>query len=185
MEIALGCVAFIFFFMFDMAKLKFKQGFSGIFFLIGVLLVSFATIRIFMQVNWYYVIGIKSTVFILLSAFSFAFMFYCLFFALPFDSTYKNADSTVQTISHGVYALCRHPGVLGFMAGYFFIYAATKSSTLFTAFVVWSLFDIWHVYVQDVYYFPKTLAGYNEYKKTTPFLIPNIASMKKCFGGGE
>lgn len=185
MEIVLGCVAFIFFFMFDMAKLKFKHNYAGILFLVGVLMVSFATIRIFMQLNWYYIGGLRALLFILLSAFSFAFMFYCLFFALPFENTYQKAGDTTQTISSGVYALCRHPGVLGFMAGYFFIYMATNSTTLFWAFAVWSLFDILHVYVQDVYYFPKTLAGYDEYKTHTPFLIPNTASIKKCFYGGE
>jgi hypothetical protein len=48
------------------------------------------------------------------------------------------------------------------------------------AFLIWTIMDIIHVWVQDKYFFPKTLMGYDDYKRVTPFLVPSFSSIKKA-----
>ena len=52
------------------------------------------------------------------AALAFAALIYCLFFALPFEQTYADQDSGSRVCRSGVYALCRHPGVLCFAVMY-------------------------------------------------------------------
>ena len=47
---------------------------------------------------------------------AFAALIYTLFFALPFDETYAKQNNGRYVCDRGVYALCRHPGILCFFA---------------------------------------------------------------------
>jgi hypothetical protein len=40
--------------------------------------------------------------------------------------------------------------------------------------------DLLHVYVQDRFFFPKTISGYRAYQAATPFLLPTQASFRRC-----
>lgn len=54
------------------------------------------------------------------------------------------------------------------------------SDALFWAWVLFSLLNVGYIVLQDLYIFPRTFGNYGEYRKTTPFLIPNRASMRRC-----
>ena len=85
--------------------------------------------------------------------------------------------ATNGIVSSGTYALCRHPGVLWlgvFLLGYLLV--ANSLEALCTA-VVWLLLDIAVVAIQDFVVFPRVLAGYAVYRRRTPFIIPNRASL--------
>lgn len=109
---------------------------------------------------------------------SLVFLLYTLFFALPFDDTYRS--DTNQICNQGMYALCRHPGVIWF----FFLYLSlacifqTKEAWLFglTAHIL----NVFYVILQDRIIFPVSFPGYDAYQKTTPFLIPNCQSIRMC-----
>jgi hypothetical protein len=80
-----------------------------------------------------------------------------------------------------MYALCRHPGVIWFFFLYLFLFLSTGTKVMLQAWIVWTVMDIIHIYVQDKWIFPKSLCDYQVYQGNTPFLIPSIASIKKCF----
>ena len=80
----------------------------------------------------------------------------------------------------GVYALCRHPGVWGFFFMYLFLFLASGNELMLFATIVWTTLDVVHVWIQDVYFFSKTLVGYEDYQKTTPFLMINAKSVARC-----
>ena len=125
-------------------------------------------------------------------------LIYTLFFALPFEETYccrkEGGDGTNRVeeksnvCDRGVYALCRHPGVLWFFFFFFFCGLALHSELFFTGGIIFSACNLGYVVFQDIWTFPKTFLDYGEYKKKTPFLIPDWKSIKACmasFAGGR
>lgn len=84
-------------------------------------------------------------------------------------------------ICHGMYAMCRHPGVLCLGAFYGFLCLAWQNLPWLLAFLLFTLGDILYVFYQDRYIFPDTIDRYREYQKTTPFLIPTVSSVKEAF----
>lgn len=106
---------------------------------------------------------------------------YALFFALPLKKTYTELTS-VELVDTGLYGLCRHPGVWGFMAMGLGLSLALGSYILLTTALIWSLLDVLHVYVQDRLFFPKTIPGYLSYQKQVPFLFFGVKEIKRCLG---
>lgn len=79
--------------------------------------------------------------------------------------------------------MCRHPGVLFFGLFFLCFYLIVPVLPVLLAFLIFTGLDILYVLWQDLYLFPKTISGYDRYKKTTPFLLPNKKSIRRLFGG--
>lgn len=117
----------------------------------------------------------------LLCAFLFlGLLIYTLFFALPFQETYVDQTAGAKTYDKGMYALCRHPGVLWFTGFYCCLWLALGGAALFWLAFWYSLFNVGYVLVQDYYTFPRIFADYSQYKRQVPFLLPNVKSLKNC-----
>ena len=103
---------------------------------------------------------------------------YTLFFALSVKDAYTRPGQKRPACQNGVYALCRHPGVLWFAGLYICLWAAAgmplRQTLFFTA------LDILLVFFEDRYVFPAHLDGYDEYRTKTPFLLPNRQSIRDC-----
>lgn len=178
-DLVIGCLAFILLYIFDYNKIEAKLQWLNSFFAVGVMILAYSSWRvIFLPSDGFLVPVVLSTVFYSLAGVSALFMLYALFGALPFKKTYVKGDSN-QLIDTGVYALCRHPGVWGFFLMYLFAFAASGKWNVLFACVLWTVMDIIHVWVQDKYFFPKTLPGYQQYQNSTPFLIFNKGSFKR------
>ncbi len=174
-----GCVGFGVLYLFDFNKVKKIHPWINSLFSVGVALLVFSTGTIyFNQTSDFVLPNNLSIVFIVLSFLSACMMFYALFGALPFKSTYVSGQGN-KVVDTGFYALCRHPGVWGFFFSYFFLFLASGKWMMFYATILWTIMDIIHVWVQDRYFFPKTLIGYTDYQKTTPFLIINKESFRR------
>lgn len=125
--------------------------------------------------------GGKSIIWLVFAVVFLILLIYTLFFALPFDDTYLKSDTgKAKVYDGGMYALCRHPGVLWLFLFYLCLGAAFYPSEVLAAGLFYSLLDLLYVVFQDVWTFPKTFEDYEQYKKSTPFLIPNPGSMKKA-----
>ena len=178
--IILGCLAFIFLYIFDINKIwSFHKAFN-IFFAIGILLLGGATLGLLISsfqdftFSWTarLLFGVVGVIFLY-------FQLYALFIALPFKETYVDISNRGnQVTDKGMYALSRHPGVICFFSFFLFLWLASGKMIILWAGLVWTIMDIIHVYVQDRWIFPITLNGYNEYKKTTPFLVPNYSNLR-------
>ncbi len=178
--IVLGCIGFGFLYIFDFNKVKKIHWVFNTFFAIGVLLIAIASIALFIiPIQMFSLGSLLSGVFYALAILAAVQMFYSLFGALPFKSTYVSAKAN-QTIDTGMYALCRHPGVWGFFLMYLALFLATGNMLLLMACVIWTIMDVIHVWIQDKYFFPKTLLGYSNYQQTTPFLLFNPSSIRRC-----
>ena len=119
-------------------------------------------------------------IFTLLAFLFLVLLVYTLFFALPFHDTYIHGTTAPSLCRSGVYALCRHPGVLWLSGFYLCLYAALGTRMLLAAFVVFTLFDIAYVVFQDRWSFPKQFPEYDDYRQSTPFLLPNVRSIRQC-----
>ncbi len=83
-------------------------------------------------------------------------------------------------VDTGVYALCRHPGVLWLGGFYLFAWCAAGGAALFAAFWLFTALDTLYVFWQDRVVFPASIEHYAEYKAQTPFLLPGAASVRRC-----
>ena len=114
--------------------------------------------------------------FFMLVALFLALLVYTLFFALPVEASYARPGQKRPACTTGVYALCRHPGVLWFAGAYLCLWGGfgfpLRSAVLYTA------LDVLLVLFEDRRVFPARLSGYDDYRHTTPFLLPDRASLR-------
>lgn len=176
-----GCLAFIFFYIFDLNKTRFFKKSLNISFTAGIVLLAVSTAGILLgNYKSYEIIYPLKLLFGALSAASLLMLFYTLFFALPFAETYTGAEQGNSVVDGGMYALCRHPGVIWFFFFYLFLWLASGRAMMMWAGLIWTIMDIILVYVEDRWFFPTAFNGYEQYKSKVPFLIPNPVSIKKC-----
>ena len=105
---------------------------------------------------------------------------YCLFFSLPFEATYTNPEQGRQVYACGVYALCRHPGILCFFAMYLFWGLAALPTNFLWYGMVLSILNLAYALFQDRVTFPKTFCDYSDYREKVPFLLPTAASFRRA-----
>ena len=99
---------------------------------------------------------------------------------LPFSDTYTAPEQGRQVWRSGVYALCRHPGILCFFVMYLFWGLAALPTRLLLQGMVWSLLNLAYAWFQDRVTFPKTFSDYPDYRQEVPFLIPTPASIRRA-----
>ena len=181
-DVVLGIVAFVCYFIYDWNESGKKlRHFHGLF-LAGSIILCLATIVLVLE--GYHCIGYKGTyqiVFGILCLLSFCVLIYTLFFALPMKETYVAVHNEKPSVCDtGMYALCRHPGVLWFAGFYFCLWLAFGSGALLCMAVWFSSLNVAYIILQDYYTFPRIFSDYGEYKKRVPFLFPNGKSLKRC-----
>ena len=103
---------------------------------------------------------------------------YTLFFALPVEASYARPGEKRPACTTGVYALCRHPGVLWFAGIYVCLWLAA-GLPLWEAALYCGL-NVLLVVFEDRCVFPAQLDGYDAYQAQTPFLVPNGQSIRAC-----
>lgn len=108
---------------------------------------------------------------------------YAIFFAIPFDGTALKGEQKVYT--GGVYSLCRHPGVTFFLPALTFMVLAFPAGEMIRAAIALGTGDILYALMQDLWSFPRTLSGYDEYKKHTRFLLIDPRAAIKLITASE
>lgn len=176
--IYLGCTAFILLTLFDLNKIYKWHAFLNILFPLSIALLIYALFRILMihdqsQVFtsnvWFYAL-------VLIGAIE---QVYALFFALPANKTYVSLND-IQVIDTGLYALCRHPGVWGFIIMAIGFVFATGSCLVLWAALFWTSFDLLHIWIQDRFIFPISITGYQDYRLRVPFLFFKVKESNSC-----
>lgn len=175
----LGIFSFILFFFSDLNDVFFRKKTLRFLFPLGALLLAIsvgfqafshkaeasAPVKI--------IFSLLALVFLVLTVYS-------LFFAIPVDDAYKKPGQKRRVCTAGMYALCRHPGVL--WLSLFFICLSVSTAFPFYSAIVYIVLDILLVIFEDIVVFPQVLEGYGEYRKRVPFLIPNARSIACCLG---
>lgn len=179
--IIIGCLAFLFFIVYDINSVTANYRLLRCGFFAGCLLLLISTGGIVSSAIrgglWY---PFRTPVFLLAAFLFLILLLYTLFFAIPFQTTYINSTEPPKTCTAGFYALSRHPGVLWFIGFYLSLWLAWPGALLLTAGILFSLFNVAYIILQDRWIFMKTFPDYGEYKRTTPFLIPTCRSLKRC-----
>lgn len=179
--IILGVFAFFLFIVYDFNSIILKNKIINRFFFFGIALLGMSTIGLifdaikksaedFWRIAFF---GLLAIVFLLL-------LIYTLFLALPFEETYIKETDLKKVCSRGVYALSRHPGILFFSGFYLFLWLAFNTVLLFWAGLIFSGCNLIYVFFQDRWTFMNVFEDYDKYKRETPFVIPNLKSIKRC-----
>ena len=174
-----GILGFVLYILYDINSFTKKNPFVHSFFLLGTVLIALATgLDLYHSLASGAFSGAVDTALAAGGIVSFLALIYCLFFALPFEKTY--ADQTIgnHVYDRGVYALCRHPGILCFFFLYLLLGLAALPGRLLHHGMVFSLLNLLYAWFQDRITFPKTFCDYREYRTRVPFLIPTPASIR-------
>lgn len=178
-SLLLGIAAFGLYLLYDINSYTRKLGFVHSFFLLGTVLLAIATaLDVWAAVKAGAFSGWPDIVLLIGAAAFFVALIYSLFFALPFKETYTEQEGSGRVYSGGVYALCRHPGILCFFGMYLLLGLAALPTGMILNCVIFSLLDLGYAWFQDRVTFPKTFCDYTDYQKNVPFLIPTKASIR-------
>jgi len=168
----MGAAAFVLFIMYDINQINGNRLALRLLFPVGSAILIFSSVRIALISPAVAYPGRGfSAFFWLLAAVFFSLLIYTLFFAVPFDAAYVKG-SKQKLCTTGVYAVCRHPGVLFLAAAYVFSGLAMGKIEFLIAGVIFSACNVIYVVIQDKWIFPKVFEGYEEYQKTVHFLLP-------------
>lgn len=175
----LGITGFILCFLYDINSFTLRSRVLHSTFGIGTALIAVATV-LDLRTAWKAdaFSGFPDLLLLLLGAACFAALIYCLFFALPFHETYAEQTGGRCVYDRGVYALCRHPGILCFFGMFLFAGIAALPGPLLMHGCVFSLLNLVYALFQDRITFPKTFFDYHTYRKRVPFLIPTRDSTR-------
>jgi protein-S-isoprenylcysteine O-methyltransferase Ste14 len=102
---------------------------------------------------------------------------YSLFINIPFRKTYLASGNSGKLVTTGFYALVRHPWMLCLVVILFSLVLITRSQLLLIAALVYTVWNITLVFLQDRFVFGKMFAEYGSYRKMTPMLVPNRQSI--------
>lgn len=174
----LGIAAFTLYFIYDLNSFMWHQKALQTFFLLGTVLLGIATgLDLWEAWRAGSFSGIVDILLMIASSFYFFALIYSLFFALPFKKTYTQNPNGSQVYRGGVYALCRHPGIICFWGTYLLMGLAALPSKMIVRCFVFSFLNLGYAWFQDCVTFPKTFSDYCDYQRHVPFLIPTAGSI--------
>lgn len=181
-SLLLGMLGFLLFFLYDVNSFTWRSRLLHKSFALGVTLLAAATVLdLAAALRMGAFSGLKDLILLVAGALCLAALVYCLFFALPFAETYQDTDGPPAVCDRGVYALCRHPGVLGMLGMYLFWGLGALPATMLRNGLIFSGLNTVYVCFQDRMTFPRTFPDYPDYQKNVPFLIPTGASIRAAW----
>lgn len=181
-SLLLGMLGFLLFFLYDVNSFTWRSRLLHKSFALGVTLLAAATVLdLAAALRMGAFSGLKDLILLVAGALCLAALVYCLFFALPFAETYQDTDGPPAVCDRGVYALCRHPGVLCMLGMYLFWGLGALPATMLRNGLIFSGFNTVYVCFQDRMTFPMTFPDYPDYQKNVPFLIPTGASIRAAW----
>lgn len=181
--LGLGALAFGLMFLSDYGQvLRGRRG-AGILFPLGGALLIAATAALLVR-RWRSVPpGPGSLFWFAGAALMLLLLVYTMFFALPAGGSSiatAQKDELRPLVDTGVFALCRHPGVL-FLGGFYAcLWAALGGAALGLAFVVFTLLDAAYAAWQGEAVFPRSIRDYAAYRASTPRFLPTPGSLRRC-----
>jgi len=176
-----GCIGFSCYFLYDINSVTKNYKIINKLFFLGTFFVAVGTfVMIWESREGLIGTSVRTWGMTLFSLCMFAGLIYTLFFAIPFKETYIEENRKRRAYTEGIYALCRHPGVLWFIGLYLGIAGMTGSPGTLQDALLYIFWNIAYIMLQDYYVFPRTFENYMEYKKTTPFLVPHRESIRRA-----
>lgn len=113
------------------------------------------------------------------AAIFFAYLLKSLFGSFPISEAYTDEPDSRRVVDTDLYALCRHPGVLFFMGLYICLHFGINLP--WTDTIVYIVLNIIVAALEDRFFFPEFLVGYDKYREKVPFLLPTKESIKNSW----
>ncbi len=177
MTLVLGCFAFLLFFLSDLNDCCIRRRPLAVCFPLGGLLLSVATVLSCHRHPSPLPLPVKGVGLVFGTVF-FLLLLKALFFSMPASEAYVEQETGRAATTEGLYALCRHPGVLFFIPLYLCL--SVTFGLPYRESAIYSVLNFLLIVFEDAYVFPRVLSGYDAYKKTTPFLIPRPRGIVHC-----
>ena len=178
----LGGAAFALFFLYDANSVLWKRPLLRAGFPVGCLLLAAAVAWDTLSAWPAGPVTARLVLGLALAAAGLGLLVYTLFFAIPFDETYRDAANRRRPVcDRGMYALCRHPGVLWLFWALASLALACGSPPMLGRALGLSCLNLFYVVFQDLWTFPRTFSDYARYRATTPFLLPTPTSVRRAW----
>lgn len=170
--ILLGVSAFALMLLGDLNDARFGKRLLRLSFPLGIILLAAATLSAcdFGSVNAVWCAA--AAIFLLL-------LLRSLFGSFPVKEAYVEQQSGRRVCDRGLYAMCRHPGVIFFAGLYACLHFGVRLPV--SHMLLYIVLNLLLAAFEDSVVFPEVLEGYAEYKTRVPFLIPTINSLKNAF----
>lgn len=165
----LGIIAFLLFVLGDINDAFFRKKYLKPCFILGLIMLSLATVC---RMD----ISKARVVWFVLAAIFLSYLCKSLFGSFSVSEAYTDAPQEREVCDTGLYALCRHPGILFFAGLYICLHFGVSLPVADTA--IYIVLNLALAALEDGIFFPKLLSGYDEYKMKVPFLIPTAESIK-------
>lgn len=168
--IVLGILAFLLFVLGDVNDAYIKKRALKHCFAVGLLMLATATICRFGFWNK------SKIVWIALGAIFLSYLLRALFGSFSNKEAYSETPKNREVDNTGLYTMCRHPGVLFFAGLYLCLHFGIGLPWLDT--LLYIGLNLALATLEDKYFFPEFLEGYEKYRDEVPFLIPTKDSIK-------
>lgn len=169
MEWLAGIGAFTLFFLYDWNRIFWKKRWMTSFFSAGCIILAVTGV-LFIWEAFQSGRGLR-LLWLIPAAASLCALIYALFFALPFDDTYRKEAAGGRVCRSGLYGYCRHPGILAFFFCFLFLGLAAGERQL-AAGMFYSGLNLLYAWYQDRIIFTREFSDYGEYRRDVPFLFP-------------
>lgn len=181
--LGLGALAFALMVLSDYAQVLHGRRGAGVLFPAGGVLLALSTAVLAADAWRRYDHGPLALVWGVGALLMLALLIYTLFFALPAggsSAATARKDELRPLVDTGVFALCRHPGVL-FLGGFYAcLWGALGGWALGAAFVLFTALDAAYAAWQGAVVFPRSIRNYAAYRAVTPRFLPTAASLRRC-----
>lgn len=180
----LAIAAYMLFFFYDWRTVSRKENAGSMaVFGAGCVLVVAATLLLLAaqlpQCPW----DAASFIFLALALASAVLMVKALFFSLP-ANTYTAPAQVRGAYTQGMYALCRHPGVLWYCLMYASLAIMLRTPAAIAGCFLLCLGDVAYMIFQDAWSFPRTFCDYDAYRQSVPLFFPTRASLHAALTTG-
>ena len=182
-SLCLGIAAFALYLIYDVNSFLWQLRFPRLFFAGGTLMLALAlALDLYAAIATGAFAGMPDMLLLAAAAAAFAALIYSLFFALPFEETYARQENGRCVYDRGVYAMCRHPGILFFFLMQLALgLAALPCGAQLAHGMLFSALNLGYALFQDRVTFPKTFSDYPAYRQRVPFLIPTKSSLSLAY----
>lgn len=173
--LAIGVAGFAAVAFYDLAQLRGKRGIATLLSSIGYLCIVASIVSLLLSVGPpnrpLDVLALE----LLVTALSFFLLVYSVLIEIPLARRRRPASPRSEVISDGFYGMVRHPGFLWFVlvwASITLIYY--QDAVVARVGLCLIVLDFALVLLEDAVFFPRIFAGYDDYKRRVPFLIPRL-----------
>lgn len=172
-----GIFGFLGFLLFDLFSLNKMVTWKYVAISVGLFLIVLSTVLIVRYPSTMIVPLPLRVVGLILAVLFTALLIYSVFVEVGL-STYRRFSES-NLVTSGTYSLVRHPGVIWLFLAYFFasLYFANEY-LLITAFV-WTFVNTVYIMIQEELILVKLFQDYEQYRRTTPMIIPNLTSIRR------